>query len=175
MTYKDALRGAMTDFGKEEKARFLGYGIAVGNGANGTLTGVPLERRIETTVSESLIMSMAVGLSLKGYLPLVYCERMDFMPLMLDAILSQLDSIHTLSRGQFSPAVIIRTMVGSGDKPPFTAITHCRDLSDGIQFMVTFPVIKLRTPYDVEREYYEARGRQKNGQSTILVDYRSLM
>jgi pyruvate/2-oxoglutarate/acetoin dehydrogenase E1 component len=175
LTYKESLTAAMTDFGRDEKARVLGYGVAVGNGANGTLNGVPLERRVEFPVSESLIMSAAVGMSIAGLLPLVYCERMDFMPLMLDAVLSQLDSIGRLSRGQFKPAVIIRTMVGSSTKPPFTAITHCRDLSAGMRAMVTFPVLQLMTAADVEREYFEARQRQKNGESTILVDYRHLM
>ena len=175
MTYREALTEAMTELGRDPLTRFIGYGIAVGNGANGTLTGVPLAQRIETPVSEALMMGMAVGMSLRGLRPLVYCERMDFLPLMLDQITNQLDSIGRLSRGQFKPAVIIRVMVGSKGKPPFTALTHTRCFPQAVRQMVTFPVVECKTPEDVLGDYrFAHKMLVEDNQSTMLIDFREL-
>ena len=122
------------------------------------------------------MMGMAVGMSLRGLRPLVYCERMDFLPLMLDQITNQLDSIGRLSRGQFKPAVIIRVMVGSKSKPPFTPITHRRDLTAGIRQMVSFPVIQLWDADTIVADYRAAlESLVEDNQTTMLVDYRERM
>lgn len=167
----------MTELGKDPFVRFVGYGLLNNKGANGTILNMD-DKVAETTVSENLMVGLAVGMSLQGLRPLIYLERMDFLPLALCPIINQLDSIGRLSCGQYKPAAIIRIMVGSRSKPPFTALTHTRDLSAALRNMVSFTVIDFGDKNDsgaIQHHYEKAREDLVLGISTILVDHREFL
>ena len=67
MTYKDALTNAMSAIGSDPNSVFIGYNVGYGGLANGTLKGVPPERRIETPVAENLLVGMAIGMALEWF------------------------------------------------------------------------------------------------------------
>lgn len=172
--YKTALTEANTRLGKNIKTRFIGYGLHKGR-ALGTLKAVPLGQIIEMPVAENLMAGMAIGLSLKGYLPIVFIERMDFILNALDAIVNHLDKINLLSNGQFKPACIIRCIVGNRNKPLYTGATHVQDFSDALREMVAFPVIQIKDVLEVEAAYEFATKNIEKGISTILVEYKDLV
>ena len=172
--YKSALAEANNRLGQNIKARFIGYGLHKGR-ALGTLKEVPLEQIIEMPVAENLMAGMAIGLSLKGYLPVVFIERMDFILNALDAIVNHLDKIKLLSNGQFKPACIIRCVVGNKNKPLYTGATHVQDFSAALREMISFPVIQLKEASEIESAYDLATNNIENGISTILVEYKDLV
>ena len=176
MTYKESLTAAMDSLAKNQKTVFIGYNTRWGSRANGTLVNVPTAQCIETPVAENLMAGMAVGMSLEGYLPVVYFERFDFILNAADAIVNHLDKMAMMSDGQFKPRAIIRVVVGSRDQPLFTGPTHTQDFTEAFQKLVSFPVIDLKIwqnglgnrPHEIYKSLENAN------QSAMVIEHREL-
>ncbi|CAK0745153.1 Transket_pyr domain-containing protein [Gammaproteobacteria bacterium] len=173
-TYKEALTSANHLLATDVATRFIGYGLKKGR-ALGTLKGVNDSQIIETPVAENLMVGMATGLALKGYKPVVFIERMDFVLNALDALVNHLDKVKRMSRGEFSPSAIIRCVVGNKDKPLYTGDTHVQDFSNALRHMLSFPVRQLHTPADIPSAYAQAKADLDQGRSTLLVEYKDLV
>lgn len=174
INYKESLTKANEEIAADPNILYIGYGLQKGR-ALGTIKDVPLNQIIEMPVAENLMVGFAVGLSLKGYKPIVFIERMDFIMNALDAIVNHLDKIQKKSSNEFSPAIIIRCIVGNKNKPLYTGITHTQDHSEALRLMVSFPVIQLKDPADIEPAYRLAKENLQKGTSTILVEYKDLI
>jgi pyruvate/2-oxoglutarate/acetoin dehydrogenase E1 component len=174
MTYREQITAAMTNLAKDDRARFVGYGLKNGRAA-GTLAGVQETQIVETPVAENLMTGIAIGLSLGGLRPMVYFERCDFILNALDAIVNHLDAARHISRGEFFPAVILRVVVGNRSKPLFTGRTHTQDFSLGLQRLVDFPVVRLSPDRDILAVYDTARQAQKRGHSTVILEYKDYL
>lgn len=72
------------------------------------------KRVIDTPISESAIVGMAVGAAMTGLRPLVEIMFGDFVTLGMDSIVNQAAKIHYLSAGRFSVPLVLRTAVGVG-------------------------------------------------------------
>lgn len=166
MKYKEAITKSMEMLAADPKTIFLGYCVKYGNKAAGTLKNVSEDQLFETPVAENLMAGLGIGLSLEGYLPVVFFERFDFVLNALDAIINHLDKIEAMSSGEFVPRVIIRVVVGNTRGPLFTGLTHTQDFTEALSKMTTsLPVMKL--PHNSEQimEIY-----QKAGRSCVIVE-----
>jgi pyruvate/2-oxoglutarate/acetoin dehydrogenase E1 component len=172
-SYKDNLTAAMDSLATDPAIRFVGYGISIGK-AMSTLKNVPAEKLIEMPVAENLMASFAIGLSLKGLKPVVFFERFDFILNALDAIVNHLDKINTISRGEFSPTMLLRIVVGNRKKPLFTGETHTQDFSEALRKLVTFPVFHFTNADTIRREYALAHADLAD-HSTALIEYKDLI
>lgn len=168
--YKEVLTTANTRLSGNPLTRFVGYGLKHGR-AYGTLRGVPDSQIIDTPIAENLMMGLAIGLSLKGYRPVVFFERMDFILNALDAIVNHLDKIHYLSHGEFSPACIIRAVIGNKNKPLYTGLPHTQDFTLALRQMVSFPIVRTHVG-TIETDYAQAERDLTKGVSTILVEFK---
>ncbi len=173
------MTAAMAALAADDRVRFIGYGIRHGR-AMGTLKNVAEHQLIETPVAENLMVGMAIGLSLQGFIPVVFIERMDFIMNAMDAIVNHLDKIAKISRGEFHPAVILRAVVGNRNKPLYTGATHTQDFAEPISRMVEFPVEELLSATQVNPRYLKAWSRARGDEdtapeSTLLVEYKDLM
>jgi len=173
MTYKDAITASMTNLGAQKEFLAAGYNVRYGRAA-GTLVNVPEEKLIETPLAENLMTGMAIGLSLQGFVPVVYYERSDFLTCGMDAIVNHLDKLNTISEGVHRPACIIRVVVGNSKTPLFTGPTHVQCFADAMRKMVSFPVKELRWKTEIEAAYEEAWHNAKAGISTMLFDFKDL-
>jgi pyruvate/2-oxoglutarate/acetoin dehydrogenase E1 component len=173
MTYKETIRDACTEAGKDPKVVFLGYNVAVGCGG-GVYSGVPVDQLIETPLAENLMTSLAVGMSLEGFRPVVYFERFDFILIALDSIINHLDKMSYLSSGQFKPAIILRVVAGNTKTPLFTGPTHTQNFADALRRIVTFPIYHLAHRCDILPCWETAYDRMCNGDSSMLVEYKDL-
>lgn len=171
MTYKDALTQSMDTLAADPRTRFVGYGLIHGR-AMGTLRNVPRGTIIECPTAENLMVGIAIGLALKGLRPLVFFERFDFALCAADAIVNHLASADKISRGEFSPAVILRCVVGNRRKPLFTGETHTQNFAAAFRSMVDFPVHELKTADDVLLNYRGASRLQDAGASSMLVEFK---
>jgi pyruvate/2-oxoglutarate/acetoin dehydrogenase E1 component len=173
-TYKGELTAAMEELAQDPLVRFIGYGVKIGGRALGTLKNVPDHQLIEMPVAENLMVGFAIGLSLKGFKPVVFIERFDFILNALDAIVNHLDKIETISKGEFRPTMILRIVVGNKTKPLFTGETHTQDFSDAFSRLVNFPTVNLRSaPYI--RQLYRNAHEDLPDHSTALIEYKDLM
>lgn len=174
MNYKDELIKALNQFGAEPDTVCIGYNTGAGSKGGGMFAGIPTDRLIETPLAENLMAGMAVGLSLRGKIPLVYFERADFLTNAFDAIVNHLDKIGSLSDGLHQPACLLRIVVGNKRNPLYTGITHTQDFSDALREMVAFPVVQLHEAAAIAKAYHDALCRARKGISTALVEYKDL-
>lgn len=168
MTYRDALIESMTMLAQDPLTRFCGYGLLRGKNGNG-MRNVPDNLIAEFPVAENLMAGAAMGMAMCGLKPLLHFERADFLFNAMDAIVNHLDKAALISRGEFSPCVIIRVVIGNKNKPLFTGPTHTQDPSEAMMRLVKFPVYKVRSADEVLVAYQVARDRQNKGKCSTLI------
>jgi len=171
MKYKEHIAGAMSAIAKDNKVVFIGYNVRSGF-AGGTLKGVDEKQLIETPVAENLMSGMAIGLSIQGFKPVVYVERMDFLMNAMDAIVNHLDKIEEISQGVFSPKVIFRCVVGNKKVPLFTGSTHTQNFCPSLRVMLpNFNIVEVTEGKMFDHEYKVAMNIKG---SSIIVEYKDL-
>lgn len=175
-TYKEALTQQMLLFGEHRDARFVGYGLLDGKGANGTLKNIPNEKICECTVAENLMVGIAHGFALTGLRPLVFFERADFIACGLSAISNHLDVARQISKGEFNPCVIIRAVIGNSRKPLFTGPTHTSNPTAALKHYLHMPVYEVKTPDEVTAAYERAIYEQAEGiGSSFILEHKDLL
>lgn len=177
--YKQALCEAMRELAQDPLVCFIGYGVAHGGQAAGTLKGIDPKQLIEMPVAENLMMGMAIGLALAGRRPVVYFERFDFILNAMDALVNHLDKVSQLSKREFEPSVIIRVTLGNTQRGLMTGVTHTQDYTEVMRKLVSFPVMKLEHAGEIAAAYRCAhQDLQKAGgfaRSTMLIERKDEM
>lgn len=166
MIYKNKITEEMRWLGEKENAVFIGYNLRCGSKGYGTMIGVPEDKIYEMPVNESLMVGVAIGMALKGFLPVVVFERHDFLLQGLCQIVNHLDKIEDMSKGEFTPQVIIRAIVGA-DTPLNPGCQHTQDYTGALKRMNLS--IAVREYSKGIYKYIEDCGR-----SAIVVEYRDL-
>ena len=170
MKYKEAVKNSMEMLAEDKNRIFLGYNIKFGSKAYGTLTDIPKSKLIETPVAESLMIGLATGMSLEGYLPVVFFERHDFMLNALDGIVNHLDKLERMSEGQYKTPVIIRAVIGS-KKPLDAGLQHTQDFSEAFKKMIKFPIYEPKTSKEVIETYLLVK---KLSTPTMVIEQKGL-
>lgn len=169
--YKDAIKAELEKLAEYTPTIFVGYNVKKGR-AGGMLVNVSEDKLFETPVAENLMSGIAIGLSLEGYLPILYFERFNFILNALDAIVHHLDKFEDLSYGEYKPKVIIRAVIGGVETPFYTGSTHTQDFTEAIKKMVTFNVVKLKPDYEfIKKTYEDAFNSDK---STLIIEEKDL-
>lgn len=171
MNYRDALIEAMDFLASFPNTFFLGQAVEVeGTAMRGTLGNIPGTKLLELPVEEDFQMGLSTGLALSGYLPISIFPRWNFLLLATNQIVNHLDKIQTLSGGEYSPKVIIRTGIGS-TSPLYPGPQHVGDFTAAMKLMCSsINVVRLDSTDMVIPEYQMAASRD-DGISTILVEW----
>ena len=74
------------------------------------------ERVMDTTLSESAIVGVSIGLALYGFKPVAEIQFLDFIYPAFDQIVSELAKIRYRSGGEYQAPVVIRSPSGGGIK-----------------------------------------------------------
>lgn len=173
MTYKDCIASSMTWLGEQPDTCVIGYNTTPpGGSGGGSFNGFPIERRHEMPLAEALMTGVSIGMSLDGWIPVLWLERMDFILHAADQIVNHLDKLKRLSNGIHQPAVIIRVCVGNRYNPLFTGPAHIQNLSKAFREMISFPVVELKWCRSIQHSYMTAYQAAKLGSSTMLVEFK---
>lgn len=167
--YKDTITEEMNTLAKIPNSIFLGQQTA-SEDFYGTLTKVPMTKRIEMPVAEELQMGISIGLSMQGFLPVSIYQRMDFLPRAMDQLVNHLNLISQISRGIFNPKVIIRTTIGT-KKPLDVGLQHSGDLTKLFKEALNFPVLRVTSVTEVRQAYKLAR---ESKSSVMIVEEQEL-
>ena len=171
MKYGEALREAMNRLAQDKRVYFIGYNMRNGSKAYQTLADIPKERLIETPVAENLMGSLAVGMALEGYRPVVWFERHDFMIHGLGALVNHVDKTLPISGGQFKAPVIVRATVGSS-KPVNPGMQHTQDFSNELTGL--FPNCRVHELKSSDEILCAYEGALKSDIPSIFIERRNL-
>lgn len=150
-------------------AIFLGQAVRdPGTAMHTTLSGVPMEKRVEMPVAENMQMGMCTGLALAGFLPICIFPRINFLLEAISQLVQHLDKLPLYSDGGYRPRVIIRTAVAH-DQPMNPGEQHLGDYSSALVLMLkTVYIDCLNRAEEIMPAYRAAVDREG---STILVEY----
>ena len=164
--YFGALTWAMKWLADQPSTLFLGQSVAYpGQRAHDTFKSVPMEKRIELPIAEDFSVGLCTGLSLQGFLPILFLPRWDFTIIAANQILNHLDKIPLL--GDFHPKVIIRTAVGAS-RPIDPGPQHTNDYTQFFRRVCrTIRIEELNKAEDVILAYKRALAMPR---STIIVE-----
>lgn len=105
------------------------------------------QRVIDTPLSESGLIGMAIGLALYGMRPVAEVEFLDFIYPAFDQIVSELSKLRYRSGGEYSAPVVIRAPCGGGIKGgPY----HSQSAETFFTHVAGLKVVIPSTPYDAK-------------------------
>ena len=167
MTYYDEITKAMTRLAEDPRTLFIGQAVAYpGTAMFKTLAGVPMDRRVELPVTEDMQMGMAIGLSLKGYVPVCIYPRINFLLLAVNQLVLHLDKLPEFGNG-WRPKVIIRTSVATPE-PLNPGPQHLGDFSWQLTGMLRHVTTRqLHSAKTIGREYAHALMRDN---SSLMIE-----
>lgn len=147
---------------------FLGQAVVCpGTAMQKTFEKVPSERLIEFPVAEDMQMGVAVGMALKGDLPITCYPRWNFLLLAMSQLVLHLDKLPDYSSGRYCPRVIIRTGIAT-NSPLDPGPQHLGDFTDAVARMLrNVKVERLDLASDIVPAYMAATCRRG---STLLVE-----
>jgi len=172
MTYREMITNRCTKYAKNPKVIFMGYNTVKGSRMYGTLNGVPESQCIEMPVAENLMVGMAIGMALNGYLPVVCFERHDFLLLGLDALINHMDKLPELSGGQYKLPILVRAIVG-GTKPIEPGVQHKQDYKEELWYMLKNTPMYIGLYGKGYNISYKSIGRTKSG-AVVVCEYKDM-
>jgi pyruvate dehydrogenase E1 component beta subunit len=153
LTYRDALREAITDALRRDSRVFLmGEDVGAYGGcyavSRGLLAEFGPERVRDTPLSESAFVGAGIGAALGGMRPIVEIMTVNFSLLALDQIVNNAATLLHMSGGQLSIPLVIRMTTGAGRQ---LAAQHSHSLEG---WLAHVPGLRILTPATLE----DARG-----------------
>src|SRR6266704_3365842 len=151
VSYREAVRDALATAMREDDSVFLmGEDIGEMGGSMGVTQGLLDEfgpKRIRNTpISEMAIVGTGIGSAMQGMRPVVEIMYEDFLTLSMEQLVNQAAKHRTMSGGQVSVPLTIRTQGGAGWSP---GAQHAQQLEAWFVHVPGLKVVFPSTPSDV--------------------------
>lgn len=151
LTYREAVRDALSSALRADESVFLmGEDIAEMGGSMGVTQGLLAEfgpeRVRNTPISEMAIVGAGIGAAIQGMRPIVEIMYEDFLTLSMEQIVNQAAKHRTMSGGQLSVPLTIRTQGGAGWSP---GAQHAQQVESWFTHVPGLKVVFPSTPEDV--------------------------
>src|SRR5216117_514461 len=119
LTYLEAIREALAEeMRRDPKVFVLGEDVGEYGGAFGVTQGLFQEfgesRVVDTPISESAIVGISIGASLRGYRPVAEMQFADFIACAFDQIVNQAATLRYRYGGRSKVPIVIRAPGGGG-------------------------------------------------------------
>jgi acetoin:2,6-dichlorophenolindophenol oxidoreductase subunit beta len=119
-TYVKAINAALASAMREDPSVFvMGEDVAEGGpytATAGLAEEFGRERVRNTPISEGAICGVAIGAAQSGLRPVLEIMFIDFITLALDQLVNQAAKAHSMSGGQLSVPLVLRTQGGAGQR-----------------------------------------------------------
>ncbi len=143
---RDALHDEMAD---DDRVILLGEDVGNRGGvfriSVGWMEEFGEERVIDTPLAESGIVGIAIGMAMRGLLPVVEIQFADFIHPAFDQIVSEAARIRYRSNGAFGCPIVIRTPCGGGIHG---ALYHSQSIEAFYAHVPGLKVVMPSTPAD---------------------------
>ena len=151
LTYREAVRDALARALRQDERVFLmGEDIAEMGGSMAVTQGLLEEfgpKRIRNTpISEMAIVGSGIGAAIQGLRPVVEIMYEDFLTLSMEQLVNQAAKHRTMSGGQVTVPLTIRTQGGAGWSP---GAQHAQQLEAWFAHVPGIKVVFASTPEDV--------------------------
>jgi pyruvate dehydrogenase E1 component beta subunit len=151
VTYREAVRDALVRALREDENVFLmGEDIAEMGGSMAVTQGLLDEfgpKRIRNTpISEMAIVGSGIGAAIQGMRPIVEIMYEDFLTLSMEQLVNQAAKHRTMSGGQVTVPLTIRTQGGAGWSP---GAQHAQQVEAWFVHVPGLKVVFASTPEDV--------------------------
>ena len=168
----DAVHDALLTTLREIPEAFVA-GIDVGAGGNifGLTRGLYDEfpdRVLDTPISETALMGLAVGGAMSGMKPIVEIMYMDFIGVCFDQLMNQAAKMHFMTGGKAPMSLVVRTQFGSGRS---SAAQHSQSLEALLAHIPGLTVVMPSTPEDT---YGLLRAAIADPNPVVFVEHRLL-
>jgi 2-oxoisovalerate dehydrogenase E1 component len=168
----DALRAAL-EHGMEDDPSVFVAGVDVG--AAGNVFGVTRglqgrwpRRVLDTPISETAVMGLAVGSAMAGLRPVVELMYLDFLGVCFDQILNQAAKLHYMTGGRAALPLTIRTQFGAGRS---SGSQHSQSLEALLAHIPGLTVVMPATPMDA---YGLLRSAIDDPNPVVVIEHRHL-
>ena len=169
MSYRSELIRSMKYLAKNKKVLFLGQSVNFsGNAIFNTLKDISKKKKIELPVFEEVQMGMSLGMALNGMFPVTCYPRFDFLLCAMNQLVNHADKIKYITRGQFSPRMIIRVLVGA-KKPLDGGEQHTQNYIR--EFKNIFKSIKVYDLFDEKKILSSYKEAFNNKKINLIVEY----
>lgn len=116
--YLEAIRNALADALEEDPTViFAGIDVGAPGGVFAVSRGLHQrwpDRVLDTPISESAILGLAVGGAMAGLRPVVEIMYLDFLGVAFDQLLNQAAKLHFMTAGRANMGLTVRTQFGAG-------------------------------------------------------------
>ncbi len=151
LTYREAVRDALGKALREDESVFImGEDIAEMGGSMAVTQGLLDEfgptRVRNTPISEMAIVGTGIGAAIQGMRPIVEIMYEDFLTISMEQLVNQAAKHRTMSGGQISVPLTIRTQGGAGWSP---GAQHAQQLEAWFVHVPGLKVVFASTPEDV--------------------------
>src|SRR6266568_3365787 len=151
LSYREAVRDALSQaMRRDEDVFVMGEDIAEMGGSMGVTQGMldefGPERVRNTPISEMAIVGAGIGAAMQGMRPVVEVLYEDFLTLAMEQIVNQAAKHRSMSGGQVTVPVTIRTQGGAGWSP---GAQHAQQLEGWFVHVPGLKVVFASTPSDV--------------------------
>ncbi|OPZ85208.1 MAG: Pyruvate dehydrogenase E1 component subunit beta [bacterium ADurb.Bin429] len=151
ITYREAIRQALRELLKDPTVFLMGEDIGAYGGAfavtKGFLEEYGPERVMDTPISESGLVSAAIGAGMAGAHPVVEVMTINFTLLAFDALVNHAAKIHGMSGGRVNVPLILRTVTGSGNQ---LGAQHSQNIEGHYAMVPGLKVLAPATPADAK-------------------------
>ena len=151
LSYREAVRDALVQaMRRDDDVFILGEDIAEMGGSMGVTQGLLDEfgptRIRNTPISEMAIVGTGIGAAMQGMRPVVEIMYEDFLTLSMEQLVNQAAKHRTMSGGQLTVPLTIRTQGGAGWSP---GAQHAQQLESWFVHVPGLKVVFASTPEDV--------------------------
>ena len=151
LTYREAVRDALAQALRSDESVFImGEDIAEMGGSMAVTQGLLDEfgpgRVRNTPISEMAIVGSGIGAAMQGMRPIVEIMYEDFLTLSMEQLVNQAAKHRTMSGGQVTVPLTIRTQGGAGWSP---GAQHAQQLEAWFVHVPGLKVVFPSTPEDV--------------------------
>jgi acetoin:2,6-dichlorophenolindophenol oxidoreductase subunit beta len=151
LSYREAVRDALSEAMRQDDDVFImGEDIAEMGGSMGVTQGMleefGPERVRNTPISEIAIVGASIGAAMQGMRPVVEVMYEDFLTLAMEQIVNQAAKHRSMSGGQVTVPLTVRTQGGAGWSP---GAQHAQQVEAWFVHVPGLKVVFPSTPTDV--------------------------
>jgi acetoin:2,6-dichlorophenolindophenol oxidoreductase subunit beta len=151
LSYREAIRDALSQaMRRDDDVFILGEDIAEMGGSMGVTMGMldefGPERVRNTPISEMAIVGASIGAAMQGMRPVVEVMYEDFLTLAMEQIVNQAAKHRSMSGGQVTVPLTVRTQGGAGWSP---GAQHAQQVEAWFVHVPGLKVVFPSTPTDV--------------------------